>query len=414
MINQLQNISAENPSAEVWKHLRFFLDVQTTANRIRRLQGIAEDTQRRNIEKQAHQIAFCIRQAEQYFTASSHVGLATRPVLLYYGAMHLSQALILLKKDGTHSLDARRKAYRHNHHGLDLNRGKAEGAATATNAQDFLKFIECSCHIHEEKPWGHFPLFVDSLVPTAFTIHCGIFLVGKQSFLERDIPMNSLDPMPVAKLASRTLNALELIKGLPDLYFSLFQMGVVPDLCRGSIKREIQYSSSGQPRPAIEGSASAAVPPPFDHVVYADKFFLDGILPAQKAELVSLYKARNPKITIVDDHGANLYLTLQAEGTHDQAVFQQLGYYPDVIEDLAGKKYYIIRPDQYVPEPAALLALLFCLSMLSRYYPDIWMRNIDKNVRMAELMNELLNIVFRKFPNLILDQLTLVKYNIRP
>jgi len=412
MINHLQNISAENPSAEVWKHLRFFLDSQTTVKRIRWLRGISGNEHQKNLDKQARQIAFCIRQAEEYFAASSHVGLATRPVLLYYGAMSLSPALILLKKDGNHSLDARRKGHKHNHHGLDFSRGIAENAARAANAQEFLKFVECSCHLREGQPWGHFPLFVDSLVPTSFAIHCETYVAGKQSFLEHDVPMNSVDPLSASNLVGHTINALELIKALPDLYFSLPQMGITPDLCRGSIKREIRYSGSGQPSPTIDGVAPGA-PPPFDRVAYTDRFNIDGVLPEQKTEIIALYKDKNPRIIVVDDHGANVYLTLRTEGADDQAIFQQFGYYPDVVESIGGKKFYLTKPDRYIPEPAALLVLLFCLSMLSRYYPDIWMRNLDKNVIMAELTNELLNSVFRKFPNLMLDQLTLVKNNIR-
>jgi len=60
-----------------------------------------------------------------------------------------------------------------------------------------------------------------------------------------------------------------------------------------------------------------------------------------------------------------------------------------------------------------MLATLFCFSMLSRYYPDIWMKTIDSNVRAAELVNEFLNVAYRKMPNLILDQLTLTRHNIR-
>src|SRR5439155_26631672 len=67
------------------------------------------------------------------------------------------------------------------------------------------------------------------------------------------------------------------------------------------------------------------------------------------------------------------------------------------------------RSSDLLPEPANLLIVLFCLSMLARYYPDIWIRAIDTSPRIADLTDSLLNIVYRKFSNLILDQLTWTK-----
>src|SRR6476620_6384134 len=124
MISSVRNIASNNPGAEVWKYLRLFLNPERTAKRIREIHKIEHGKHVKNIEKQAIQIAHCIRQAEEYFTASSDVGLATRPLLLYYGAVALSRALILLKKDGTYSLDGMRKAKKHRHHGLVLNERK--------------------------------------------------------------------------------------------------------------------------------------------------------------------------------------------------------------------------------------------------------------------------------------------------
>ena len=43
---------------------------------------------------------------------------------------------------------------------------------------------------------------------------------------------------------------------------------------------------------------------------------------------------------------------------------------------------------------------------------DVWMHAIGKNVRLAELIDSLLNIIHRKFPNMILNQMTSVKHYI--
>ena len=85
----------------------------------------------------------------------------------------------------------------------------------------------------------------------------------------------------------------------------------------------------------------------------------------------------------------------------------KFGYYPDIVDDVFGRYFFIYNPGGYVPEIASMLALLFCLGMLSRYHPDIWIATIDANVRITELTNAFLSVVSRKFPNLILDQPTL-------
>ena len=123
MIKVVKNITSENPIEQVWKLLRFFLDISFVSKTIRRIHAIPEGKFNSDVKKQARQIGYCIRQAEEYFHASSKVGLPTRPTLLYYGAVSLSRALILLRQDGTHSFDALRKSGKHSHHGLDLRRG---------------------------------------------------------------------------------------------------------------------------------------------------------------------------------------------------------------------------------------------------------------------------------------------------
>ncbi|MEW6497623.1 MAG: YaaC family protein [Cyanobacteriota bacterium] len=56
---------------------------------------------------------------------------------------------------------------------------------------------------------------------------------------------------------------------------------------------------------------------------------------------------------------------------------RNLGYFPDTVEDINGRKFYILKPEEYLPEPASHFIILFCLGMLCRYYPDVWMKVID-------------------------------------
>src|SRR5437667_11322657 len=101
MMTGVRNVTSENPVLEIWKSLRLFLNSDRTVRELRRIHSIEAGQHETNLKKQATQIGYCIRQAEQYFTAAAQVGLATKPVLLYYGCVGLSQALVLLQRDGT-------------------------------------------------------------------------------------------------------------------------------------------------------------------------------------------------------------------------------------------------------------------------------------------------------------------------
>jgi hypothetical protein len=97
---------------EVWKYLRLFLNVDGTVVKISEMHKVPKGEHEANLKKQGKQIGYCLRQGEEYFQASEGVDLATRPLLLYYGCVSLSQALVLVKKDGTFSLDANRRSGR--------------------------------------------------------------------------------------------------------------------------------------------------------------------------------------------------------------------------------------------------------------------------------------------------------------
>jgi site-specific DNA-adenine methylase len=109
-------LTSGNPKAEIWRFLRYFLHgptIETLIQEIQSVKGYEAD-----VKKQAEQIAYSIRQAEEYFKASDNVSLITRPLLLYYGIATLSRALVLLKRNGEYSLDYLRKKRKHKHHGL--------------------------------------------------------------------------------------------------------------------------------------------------------------------------------------------------------------------------------------------------------------------------------------------------------
>jgi len=410
MISVARNVVSHDPQREVWRYLRLFLNVHGTARRLREIHEVPEGKHEANLRKQAKQIGYCLRQAEEYFQASERVELATRPLLLYYGCVSLAQALVLMKKDGTFSLDASRRSRKHNHHGLELERGTAEAAAKAVTLQDFFSTLKCTCHTNSRGELaGHFALVYSCLEPSAFIIHSEFHDWGRTSYVKRDDPCNCADLQPLDRLANQSFSCWELLRTLPDLYNSLAEAGTRPTVAPGAISRRVVNHYVQVPLNTVDNGTpgSSAVNRQLDREVDTHHFFVNRLSEAEKSAVLALCE-RNQQIRVVDQFPTNLHLVLEIQtkaGTE-----KNMGYYPDVVDDLYGQKYFILCPDSYLPEPASMFILMYCLGMLSRYFPDVWMAVADSRVEIAEVTNTLLGVVQRKFPNLILDQMTGVKH----
>jgi hypothetical protein len=100
------HIWTENPLKEIWHQLRY---LKSPANVVNLLSGKTESRRQdkwpvsEGLKKQAYEIASCIEQSDQYFLAAGEVGLATKPLLQFYGAQALAKAVILAN-DSTMSL----------------------------------------------------------------------------------------------------------------------------------------------------------------------------------------------------------------------------------------------------------------------------------------------------------------------
>lgn len=403
-ITQVKEIISEDPIKQIWKLLHYFNDIKYTSKQIKRVHGITDDTQDENIRKQARNISYCLKQAEDYFNASTVVGLSTRPTLLYYGVVNLSQALVLLKQNGEYSFDALRKNDRqYSNHGLELV--KEIKSIKPSEPNDFFEYLKCTIKTNNEGPIGQFAMFYKSLVPQAICIHQSIHDSDKSTFIENDIAHPAVDIIPIDDLVRNGINVFESIKGLPDLYSDLLGIGVQPLLTRGNNKRSVinyykKDESTGENKR--------------DKVSITDDFFIDGIPIDKKEVFLSFYKEKIPDMTTIADFGLNLHLQLKKDLMVDGIVQEnvQLGYYPDIVESINGKKFYVLDPKNYLPEPASYFAVTYCLGMLSRYYPDIWIRTLKDEPAVAEIADTILNTVYRKFPNLILDQMTSIKHNV--
>jgi hypothetical protein len=401
MITRVKDVVAEDPIRYIWKNLRYFLDAGFVESRITEIHGEEAKKHKKNVEKQAIQIGYCIRQAEEYFRAASQVSLATRPNLLYYGGVSLTKALILLQKDGTCSFDALRESEKHKHHGLELKE-KFKNIKVETGPTSFFGSISCRCYTHKHKddfnhPWGHFPLFYDSLTPTTFSLEAETHVLGTRAPYTASRAFPCSGKAPIKDLISKNLNALALMKSLPDLYDTMQQFSMGSDLWPGKTKVSISVSCvQNEEQEAKETMCHAD----FSHYFY-------GVQTTRIDELKTRY---NRDFRPWRGHTAPGVYTKAFINYMDPTV----GTPPLTCNtDNNGNLYYIMNEEVYLHETASLFVLLFCFGMMSRYHADIWMEAIDKQVQIREIIDDLLNIYDRKFPNLILNQLTSTHYNVR-
>jgi hypothetical protein len=96
------HIWTDNPQREIWTQLKY---LKSPVNMAHLLSGVTMSKRTKTwpyseaLDQRASEISYCIEQADQYFHASRFVGLATRPLMLFYGTQSLSKAVILANTD---------------------------------------------------------------------------------------------------------------------------------------------------------------------------------------------------------------------------------------------------------------------------------------------------------------------------
>jgi hypothetical protein len=397
MITNVKTITCEHPHQEIWKRLRYLLDENVAIEKI--LENHPSAKKNANIKKQAQQIGFCVQQAEDYFKASSQVKLATRPLLMYYGAVCLSKAVVLLKNNGEYSIDYLRKNNKHQQHGLNLIKTLTSKSIKNGDFKNFLENITCEVNTKVEEGntigWGHFPLFYKSLSPGLLRQEVKVRSRNAKISLLSEKGLPEEDLLPIENLFEKKINLLTIVKSLPDMFFLLKDINCTPLLSHGNVTIKINEICNN--KGDVTGRKS-------DY-----NFFIDDIDQKQKKTLINHYKSNQKNLSIQADLPNNVHLKFSISSNLTTPPVTV--YIPEITENISGKKFFIHNPEEHLTEPAAHMMILYCFGMLCRYHPDIWVQAINKNSMINEMTNSLLDIIYRKFPNLIIDQLTGIKHH---
>lgn len=88
----------ETPTTEIWNQIRYLKspkNVENLLNGRTTSERVIIHNNETDISERSYEIASCVRQADEYYKAAGNVGLATQPLLQFYGAESLAKAVIL-------------------------------------------------------------------------------------------------------------------------------------------------------------------------------------------------------------------------------------------------------------------------------------------------------------------------------
>jgi len=404
-IKKFREFVSENPYEEIWRQLYYFTDVESVNEKIRKRFNLTEKEQKDQPKKRAQKIAYSIIQAHNYFKAASQVDVSVKPNLIYYGISSLANTVIEYNNDGKFSRDDLKEKKQEKHHGLD-DMFSFKSLKKYATLQDILKNISCVIHtepqktyksyglladveydeenVELKKPYGHFKNFYNSIVPecvfTEKNLHNGL--------LESDLFY--IDKPNIEDLISRKFDLITMFGFLPDMIQQLPDNLIFSNLCQGFTVWDVYLARQNQDEESgVE-----------NQVEYETINFYINMLSTEKNEYFKNLYSRNKAIQIVNKYTTNLHFS------YDSRLESENSYLPDMVQDLFGKIYFICNAEEYIQELANIYICFFCTGMLCRYYPDYWMHWIEKNVGFKHLMETLCSIAIRKFPNLILNQLT--------
>lgn len=360
--------------AETWRQLLEYSNLDLTKDVIAsRHSSQKSKSYQDNLVKQAKQARVCVLQAKEYFDAARAASLFTSPNHSYYGAIALASLMMLVLGDGTKSLDYLRSDKTNNHHGLDFTTG-----CNANSASIGLTLVENSRV--EVLRFGHFSNLYKTLPAKG-----PVFAAVKRSYGSTNtISMQTVGEYRVPAidtLAGTKKTLLELLKYLPDLNSDLQRFGIKTVQSRST--HEVQHNTTGETTHTwrIHGCRS-------------------------ETELETLLEnfAVSPRLSDALDfqgpeNATTGIVTLRFKPLHDFGI-----RWPSSRDTMNHDTIsYADMPETH--EIIDLYLVAYQLSMLSRYFPDIWVSCIESQCRAAKLIERATDIITKKLPILTLSML---------
>jgi hypothetical protein len=313
-------------------------------------------------------------QAREYFRAAELCSVYTSPNHLYYGLTSLASTILLLRGDGTSSFDYLRKDNANRSHGLRFSTGvgtlsKARGLNLLSNSHvDVLST-------------GHFRNWYSVLPDREPAIGRVTRTTGTTTLVSNEIVgWERVEPFSI--LNSAHFKLIDLIRRLPDLSNALSRAGLQTRNTRITHDQTVPIQGATSHCWRLHGASSAA---DLEHILDEFKFS------ASVAGHVDVQKT--PAQTAV--------LVTFAPTTDVSGAFS----WPSSRERL-DNEFVAFAEALNTHEFTDFYLIAFGLSMLARYFPDLWVATIDAHGIASKIVEAFVDIALQKTPLLTLRLLS--------
>lgn len=372
--------TARGNSSETWLRLKRYRDIDYVAKTLMSLHEISSK-HKNNVRKQAEQISFSLLQSEEYWRSASKASIATSPLLYYYSILAMALAELLWKQSGEVSLDKARSE--HGHHGLDIR--------MRNNSLDnmMLSTFWAKQHFSSEIPRGTFELWRRSARQLPMHATVNYHFDDNSSTSGVRIMFEHSKSSDRVEFPREGLSLLTCFKMLPTMTKILAEIGIRSSLARSYSEIDIHENPSILGR---KGSHYSFVLHPCPDTLRDDII--------QNMRLDANY---------LD------CITVRGEGRRDGGLIvninpDEFGYtprgtWPDSFP-LSKREIWIPEGTPHLNEFGYFYVGLFICGMISRYYPDIWMREIASSSASALAVASFMEQVSWRVPMLLLGELS--------
>ncbi|WP_080401642.1 YaaC family protein [Burkholderia ubonensis] len=376
IIESINIIKTRDAAKHAWSRIMQFQNIQLTVDSICKLHNIPESDKnnKSNARSQAEQIKYCLSQAKEYFDAANVVSLATKPVLLYYSAMSMALAEILLKQNGDSRLTKLREE--HNCHGLQL------GVKSTPKIEDKLADSAATLIAKPQRditgaPKGTFEVWRRSAreYPAGGKL---ITLLSGGANQQTYRVLFTANDSPPPFLPRSGISLLDCFRELPYMSELLRSLQTRSNLIRAKL-------SAMQADPTATPEIELIIHPADDDLI--EKF---GNLVQAAPDLVNIME--------FIDFPSGYILKYRTNGPSHLS-------FPGSI-CLNNETIHFSCSGLDLGEFGFLYCALHICGNFARYYPDIWLKHIEKSSPLAIAIDELCAHSFDRLPLLTLSELT--------
>ncbi|UVE65269.1 YaaC family protein [Burkholderia pyrrocinia] len=373
IITQHRTFRTADIGKYAWDRLAHFQNVEAVTREIMELHHLPE-RHRANARKQATQLRQCLMQAREYYDAARAVSLATRPVLLYYSAMSLALAEVLMKQSADSRLEKLREL--HGCHGLQLS------IASSVSPGDDLEVAMAALRAKPQtapdgSARGTFEVWRRSsrelpIVGRYTQTHA---TVGMATSGIRALMAGS-DVEPDAYPANG-LSLLDVLQGLPQMVEILATYGIRPELVRSTCTAI--FGTENQD-PTLSIIVHPSLPSAMNNFMDLVQFAPRGL---HRIDIAEYPNGIHLQIPLADDVP---------------------GHFPWSICTDVGNTWFSSRRE-FLNEFGLIYVALHIAGNFARYYPDKWLAHIDVSSPLALTIDRLTDVVFERVPLLIAGEL---------